>query len=677
MNFLFPAFLAALGVILIPILLHLFHLRRFKTFYFSNLAFIKALEVKSKSARKIKNLLILMARISALVFLVLAFSQPFWKQEESDISGKQEVRIIFIDNSYSMSALGVEGELLSQARSMAKDLISQDPIGSKFLILSNFFTGEEMRLLGQADAMDYLDALEMAPFPKKADAIYNRLEDLFTQLNIRGELFVLSDGQVNQWQPERELNISYPIRFIQLKPESNTNLTVDSIWTNVPVMRPSASFDLSVRIKNNNPLAVGTATMALQMHDNRQMLNVEFNGERSKIVNLSYITPKEAGFYAIEAEIEDNQIHFDDGLSAAFQVLESMPTGIINGPEAGRNIAYVYGLDSYYQVEVWPQNQVNLNAVGNSQLLVLNQLTQIDGGLKQRIVSNIKEGKAVVLVPHPKSDFNSWNDLLSDLQMPLLQKSDSGTIFINKLLVENTFFHGLFDTPSPKIQIPVKRKSRLITAGSKSTPLISFSDGSPFLCKSSNPAWNVFLFNSDLNKSNANLVTSDLFSTLFLRFGEMAGSIQPLFAFIGTPAELRFKVRNYNTDRPARLVKNQQEFIPRQLYDNGVLKLILSGKSEELMLDAGYFDVVSNDEKIGMAALNYPRIESDLSYFEPQVFSRIMREMGVVNFTVDQVSESYEIQKIPSKLQTGLWRIFLLMALLFFLVEMALVKFWR
>ncbi len=677
MNFLFPAFLVALGVVIIPILLHLFHLRRFKTFYFSNLAFIKALEVKSKSARKIKNLLILLSRILALSFLVLAFAQPFWKQEESDSSGKQEVRIIFIDNSFSMSALGVEGELLSQARSMAKDLINKDPIGSKFLIVSNFFSGEEMRLLGQADALDYIDALQMVPFPKKADVVYNRIEDLMMQLNIRGELFVLSDGQMNQWQPERSLSLSYPIRFVQLKPETNTNLSVDSIWTNVPVMRPGAPFDLSVRVRNNNPTAITTATMALQMHDNKQMVNVAFDSERTKVLNLSYITPKAAGFYAIEAEIEDNQIHFDDGLSATFQVSENMRTGIIHGPDAGKNVEYVYGLDSYYQMEIWPQNQVNLNAVGNSQLLILNQLTQIDGGLKQRVINNVQEGKAVVFVPHPKSDLNSWNNLLSELQLPILQKSDSGTIFINKLMVENSFFTGLFDTPNPKIQIPVKRKTRLNATGSRSTPLIAFSDGSPFLCKSSNPSWNIFLFNADLNKTNANLVTSDLFSTLFLRIGEMAGSIQPLFAFIGEPAELRFKVGNYNAERPARLVKGEQEFIPRQLFDNGILKLILSGKTEELMLNAGYFDVVSEGQKIGMAALNYPRIESDLSYFEPEVFSRVMNDMGVENFTVNQVSESYEIQKVSSKLQSGLWRIFLLFALLFFIIEMALVKFWR
>lgn len=677
MNFLFPAFLAALGVIIIPILLHLFHLRRFKTFYFSNLAFIKALEVKSKSARKIKNLLTLIARILALIFLVLAFAQPFFKKNETANSGAQEVRIIFIDNSYSMTSLGVEGELLSQARSMAKELISKDPVGSKFLILTNLFAGEEMRLLGQADALDYIDALPMAPFPKKADAIYNRLQDLMLQLGIRGELLVLSDGQKNQWEPERELELNFPIRFVQLVPENKTNLTVDSIWTNVPVMRPGAPFELSIRVKNNDPSKISAAAMSIQMHDNKQMVNVEFNGERTKIVNQSYITPKKSGFYSVEAEIEDNQIHFDDAISAAFQVSENMKTGIINGSEAGRNVEFVYALDPYYQMEIWSQSQVNLAASGNSQLLILNQLSQVDGGLKQRVLKNVNEGKTIVLVPHPKSDLSSWNDLLSELQMPLLQKADSGTVFINKIQIENSFFNGVFDNPNPKIQIPVKRKTRLFSSGSRSNSLISFSDGTPFLCRSSVPEWNVFLFNADLHKGNANILTSDLFSTLFLRIGEVAGSIQPLFAFIGEPAELRFKIDKFDGEKPAVLTKKNQEFIPRQIYDNGILKLILSGKSEELMLEAGYYDVLSSGDKVGMTALNYPRIESDLSYFEPDFFERLMREKGVENFSVQQVSESHEIEKIPSELQSGLWRWFLILALVFFLTEMALIKFWR
>ena len=635
------------------------------------------MEVSSKSARRIKNLLVLLSRVLALIFLVLAFAQPFWKQSGNQSDSNQEVRIIYIDNSYSMTAIGVEGELMSQARVMAKELISKDPVGSKFLIISNFFSGEEMRLLGQADAMDYIDALPIAPFPKSADAIFNRVEDLRIQLDITGELIILSDGQQNQWQTEEAINISYPVKFVQLKPENSVNLSVDSIWTNIPIMRPGAPFELNVLVKNNAPQQITSATLNIRMDQNKQLVNIDFNGERSKTITLNYISPANPGFYQIEVEIEDNQVHFDDVMYAAFQVMQNMRVGIVHGADAPKNVELVYGLDPYYQTQIWAQNQVNLDASGNVQLLIINQLPSIDGGIKQRIVNNVRDGKAVVLIPHPQSDLNSWNVLLSELQMPLLQKSDSASMYINSIRVENQFFHGLFDNANPKIQIPVRRKTKLLSPGSRSLPLINYSDGSPFLARSSNPDWNIFIFNADLHKGNANLLNSDLFSALFLRIGEVSGDIQPMFTNIGEAREMRFKINEYKDDEPIALVNNKISFIPRQQFLNGVLKVFFSGKSEELLLNADYYSLQAKQEILGITALNFPRFESDLTYFTPEDLERNMRNAGIENFSVDQVSESYEINKVPSKLQSGLWRIFLLLALLFFLIEMSLIKFWR
>jgi hypothetical protein len=96
-----------------------------------------------------------------------------------------------------------------------------------------------------------------------------------------------------------------------------------------------------------------------------------------------------------------------------------------------------------------------------------------------------------------------------------------------------------------------------------------------------------------------------------------------------------------------------------------------------LLLNADYYSLQAKQEILGITALNFPRFESDLTYFTPEDLERNMRNAGIENFSVDQVSESYEINKVPSKLQSGLWRIFLLLALLFFLIEMSLIKFWR
>ena len=75
MQFLYPSFLWALGLIAGPMIVHLFHFRRFRTVYFTNVRFLREVQEETSNRRKIRNLLVLLARCLAVVGLVLAFGQ--------------------------------------------------------------------------------------------------------------------------------------------------------------------------------------------------------------------------------------------------------------------------------------------------------------------------------------------------------------------------------------------------------------------------------------------------------------------------------------------------------------------------------------------------------------------------------------------------------------------------
>ena len=77
MKFLYPQFLYALAVVAIPIILHLFNFKKFKTVYFSNVRFLKEVKQQTKAKSELKHILILLSRILALSSLVLAFAQPY------------------------------------------------------------------------------------------------------------------------------------------------------------------------------------------------------------------------------------------------------------------------------------------------------------------------------------------------------------------------------------------------------------------------------------------------------------------------------------------------------------------------------------------------------------------------------------------------------------------------
>ncbi|MCB0503470.1 MAG: BatA domain-containing protein, partial [Bacteroidetes bacterium] len=84
MKFINPSFLWALLVLAIPIIIHLFHFRRYKTVYFSNVKFLKEVKQERNNIRQLKRWLLLMSRLLVLFFLVAAFAQPFLKGKNAD-----------------------------------------------------------------------------------------------------------------------------------------------------------------------------------------------------------------------------------------------------------------------------------------------------------------------------------------------------------------------------------------------------------------------------------------------------------------------------------------------------------------------------------------------------------------------------------------------------------------
>ena len=77
MSFLHPYFLYGLAAVAIPIIIHLFDFRRTKKVYFSNTQLLYQVKESSQSFYNLKHLLILLSRILFIIFLILAFAQPY------------------------------------------------------------------------------------------------------------------------------------------------------------------------------------------------------------------------------------------------------------------------------------------------------------------------------------------------------------------------------------------------------------------------------------------------------------------------------------------------------------------------------------------------------------------------------------------------------------------------
>ena len=122
MLFSYPAFLWGLLAVLIPIAVHLFNFRRYRKVYFSNVDRLSELQSESRRRSTVRQWLVLLMRILAVVFLVLAFAQPVLPSSGRKPVAGSTVVSIYIDNSFSMESASADGSQLDAARQKAREV---------------------------------------------------------------------------------------------------------------------------------------------------------------------------------------------------------------------------------------------------------------------------------------------------------------------------------------------------------------------------------------------------------------------------------------------------------------------------------------------------------------------------------------------------------------------------
>jgi len=132
MQFKHPELLYALLLLIIPILVHLFQLRKFKEQAFTNVKFLKRVKLQTRKSSQLKKWLILLSRLCALAAIILAFAQPFIPSTSAAL--KEKETIIYLDNSFSMQQKNTQGELLKQS---VQEVLKNIPEQQSFTLFTN------------------------------------------------------------------------------------------------------------------------------------------------------------------------------------------------------------------------------------------------------------------------------------------------------------------------------------------------------------------------------------------------------------------------------------------------------------------------------------------------------------------------------------------------------------
>lgn len=679
MEFVHPEFLWLLCFLVVPVIIHLFHFRRHKTLFFSSLKFIKYIEQENKSTQKLKHLLVLIARLIALSFIIFCFAQPYFGKDKSQSAGKS-VLAIYIDNSFSMSAKGTEGELLSEAKELTRRLLKDAEPNTHILISTNKMDGIEQRLVTKVEALEYLEKIEFVPLRRSLNEVLNWQKEFLDRENEQNmklssrQYVVISDFQKNQYK-SNEIIPDFKAYYypIQILPQELSNLFIDSLWFASPIHKIGEANELFVRVKNLSKNDLVNAELEVEAGSQKRNIFLDLPANKSTVANFQF-TNQNSGIIEGKASINDKQLFWDDDFYFSYNVAESAGILILNGEDANTSINRVFAIEPFYKVKSISDLSFTREELKATDMVVLNGLNDISSGLASELVEFKLQGGSLFIFPGTKINEGDYRNFLSDLDMPLITGTAKEGNKIDKIEYKDPFFKNVFEKENTILNLPSVSKSYNVPNANQSTvfPLINLRNGSPLLMRSSE---NVYLYTSSLNEGFGNFTVNALFPTVLLRAGEFSKRNLPLYALIGKENKLTI-FEELSEDQPLKLMNKKIEYIPVISKNGMVVNISISGPEAIEKLNAGNYKIFS-ESILGSIALNYDRQESEMNYLNENDIVTELKKGGIKNINFNTVENGQSVTVIDLDKPQEFWRTCLILGLLFILVEMALLRFWK
>ncbi len=674
MSWLYPLFFAALASIAIPIIIHLFNFRRFKRIYFTNVALLQEVQQETRSQRNLKHILVLMARIFAIVFLVLAFVQPFIPAASG--GGQQGVSAVsvYIDNTFSMSSVGKEGELLQASKNKAREIADAYASTDLFQLLTADFEGKHQRLVSREDFLRMVDEVEVSPASRNLSEIIARQKEALNKEPYSKKIaYILSDYQQNMVDADA-INSDSTIltELVKLQANPKANLSVDSVWLITPYVQVNQPAQLMVRVKNfgeeqeNIPLTLKINEVQ------KGLANFSIAKNETKTIEMTF-TATTQGWQNAILVVMDAPISFDDKLYFSFEVKQEINILSIYPEEESNALGAVYGkIDEYYKLTQVSDKQLDYSAFPNYSLIVLDGVKTISSGLNAELNKFVSAGGTLIAFPPTEEKLDaSINELLSAIGAGQWQNFNSQNQRVNYLNVEHPVFRNTFEKLQNNIDKPVIQKYFNTPVGNGEL-IMRLQNGQVFLSHYTQENGNIYVFNSPLNSEWNNFSAHALFVPVMLNIALNSVTNPDLFYTIGDGKLVKLNLAGQGKDQVYKLKLEKTELIPQMVIKEN--KLNLSAGPE--LKKPGNYALSGGDKDLGVRiAFNYNRKESENTFYSEDELSELIT---LPNIKVLQNSPKGVKQAIiEADKGVQLWRYCIAFSLFFLLCEVLLLRFLK
>ena len=675
MRFLAPGFLFALLAIAIPIIIHLFNFRKFKKVYFSNVRFLKFVQIQTSSRQHLKDRLILASRILALTFLVFAFARPYIPNPEQKNVYQQQVISIFVDNSFSMEAVNKEGTLLDESKRRAKEIASAYSLNDKFQLLTNDFEGKFQRLLNYDEFLTAVDEVKISSANRDLSQIIRRQEDVFTtEPNSKKTVYIISDFQENILpKAPVKADTSVSVRLVRLQSNSQPNISIDSVWFTSAIHKPGDSEQMVVKLRNNSD--EDAANIPIRIIINRQQkalgsLTIEPRATSTDTLSFSGLR---AGWQEGEIEITDFPVVFDDRFYFSFKVQQSIPLLIINGGNENEYLNSVYRSDVFFTVTNVSSGNINYADLGKYPFIIFNEVDEISEGLIQQLREYVGKGGSLMIFPELEGDHQGLKKLLQTLGTDFPAEVVTAETKVSSMNLQHRIFNGVFENIPQNLDLPVAKKylrySNLNITTKQS--ILEFPGRITFLSEYRLGRGKIYLSAVPLNAEISNFARHSIFVPIMYQTALLSLQNQTLFLKLNRDQVIELPKLTLNANQTLKLRKDKFEAIPDLRQNDNVSQLYVADQIRQI----GNYQLLKNDSLLSILSFNDAGPESNLNYASDRVIKAKFPGQQVDILTPKPGSMQGAVQSINKG--TSLWKLCVILALLFLATETLLIRFYK
>ncbi|MFT5983099.1 MAG: hypothetical protein ACI9RM_001540 [Ulvibacter sp.] len=640
MQFKHPELLYALFLLLIPIIVHLFQLRRFQKIDFTNVAFLKKVTIQTRKSSQLKKWLTLLTRLAAMAFLILAFAQPFTASKMA-LNTKKET-VLYIDNSFSMQAKGDQGPLFQRA---VQDLFESTTGKEKVSWFNNDSSYKN------STPQDFKNDILRVAYSQKQltpTQVLLKANQLFSKdLDADRRLIMVSDFQQKEAFPEVPNGLIVDV--VKLVPNTITNFSIDTVYiasknSNIIQLKAKVSSygkssqSTPISLYNDDNLIAKTEVDFSNNHENTITFDIENNG----------------GFEG-KLELTDPNLSFDNTLFFSINSAQKLKVLSINETKAD----FLRRIFDQAEFDYSQQSFKNLNysEIPSQNFVILNELNEVPLSLVTALKSFSDNGGSLLIIPSLDATVNSYSDLLNVFELGNFSEFKKQEKKITQIVFDHPLYRDVFEKRVVNFQYP--KVNSYFNIESKATSTLKFEDGNPFLIQKNN----TYLFAAPINSENSNFQNSPLIVPTLYNMAQQSINLSKLYYTIGELNDYSVPI-SLIQDEILTLRDSLLNFIPIQQSKANQVNI----KTSDDPSIAGTFNIEKGKEFIEHVSYNYNRNESSLQYADPINWQGV----EVFNSISDLFNSIAEDNTV-----NNFWKLFAILALLFLIFEMLLLKFYK